>query len=376
MERLGIDAIVAQSYEHVRYVSGFDNRLPFETGTGAAAILPRAADQPITLIVAMPYVSHLVLEPSSADAVAVFGSLGIARSSDADLDPPESDVAEALESWDGRSHPTKQAAIAAVLEAMQLDPKSVAIEPWGPGRLDEVDARPLLAEIRVVKTPDEIAALSKSSRMNEQAFDAARAAITVGADWREVYLAWAREWAAQGGTASFWGSGAGAHASQFYPASASYAVEHGDIVRFEGGGTMAAYWADTGRSASVGRGSDTANRRARALLAGADAFRENLRAGAVCDELCKVALQAIQRSGFPDFPASNAWGHGIGLSLNEAPRVRPGVTDRLEAGSVICFETPYFELGWGGLQLEDTYVVTADGYELLTTASAELIELG
>jgi len=31
-----------------------------------------------------------------------------------------------------------------------------------------------------------------------------------------------------------------------------------------------------------------------------------------------------------------------------------------------CFETPYYELGWGGMMVEDTLVVTDDGIRLLT----------
>jgi Xaa-Pro aminopeptidase len=32
-----------------------------------------------------------------------------------------------------------------------------------------------------------------------------------------------------------------------------------------------------------------------------------------------------------------------------------------EEGMVICLETPYYEMGFAGLQVEDTLVVTADG---------------
>jgi Xaa-Pro dipeptidase len=39
---------------------------------------------------------------------------------------------------------------------------------------------------------------------------------------------------------------------------------------------------------------------------------------------------------------------------------------------VMCVETPYYELGWAGLQLENTVVVRAHGAELLTTLGNEL----
>ena len=39
---------------------------------------------------------------------------------------------------------------------------------------------------------------------------------------------------------------------------------------------------------------------------------------------------------------------------------------------VICLETPYYELGFGGLQVEDMIRVTADGFESLMSTGSEL----
>ena len=47
----------------------------------------------------------------------------------------------------------------------------------------------------------------------------------------------------------------------------------------------------------------------------------------------------------------------------------------LEAGMVLNLETPYYELGFGGLQVEDTLLVTASGYEFLTHRSRDLLTL-
>jgi Xaa-Pro dipeptidase len=41
-------------------------------------------------------------------------------------------------------------------------------------------------------------------------------------------------------------------------------------------------------------------------------------------------------------------------------------------GMVLNIELPYYELGRGGLQLEETLVVGRDGVQLLTAASREL----
>jgi Xaa-Pro aminopeptidase len=52
---------------------------------------------------------------------------------------------------------------------------------------------------------------------------------------------------------------------------------------------------------------------------------------------------------------------------------RSGGSDlRLEENMIINVELPYYELGLGGLQIEDTLVVRRDGYERLNTADHEL----
>jgi Xaa-Pro dipeptidase len=42
----------------------------------------------------------------------------------------------------------------------------------------------------------------------------------------------------------------------------------------------------------------------------------------------------------------------------------------------MCLETPYYELGWSGIQVEDTLVITADGCHMFTRSPAQMIKLG
>lgn len=42
---------------------------------------------------------------------------------------------------------------------------------------------------------------------------------------------------------------------------------------------------------------------------------------------------------------------------------------------VLNVETPYYSLGWTGIQIEDTVVVTHEGYDMFTTIPRTLIEV-
>jgi Xaa-Pro aminopeptidase len=65
-------------------------------------------------------------------------------------------------------------------------------------------------------------------------------------------------------------------------------------------------------------------------------------------------------------------GHGIGLEIHEAPRVRANSDDVLEVGMVITLEPGIYIPEWGGVRIEDDFLITPDGAVLLTSLSRGL----
>jgi Xaa-Pro dipeptidase len=68
-------------------------------------------------------------------------------------------------------------------------------------------------------------------------------------------------------------------------------------------------------------------------------------------------------------------GHGIGLEIDELPVLAPGFDHPLEEGMVFALEPKFVFPGEGAVGIENSYAVTADGVERLTTAPEELVEL-
>jgi Xaa-Pro aminopeptidase len=88
---------------------------------------------------------------------------------------------------------------------------------------------------------------------------------------------------------------------------------------------------------------------------------------AVCQTLYDAGFGAstkgFERNGVPTM--IHGTGHGVGLAVHEAPRVSD-IDIELREGDVITIEPGLYSAEEGGVRLEDTVLLTPDGYRNLT----------
>lgn len=91
-----------------------------------------------------------------------------------------------------------------------------------------------------------------------------------------------------------------------------------------------------------------------------------LRDGVPAQEVDAAARQVIADAGYGEY-FTHGTGHGIGLEVHEAPRIRANSPDVLSTGMVVTIEPGIYLPEWGGVRLEDDFLITRDGSVRLTT---------
>jgi Xaa-Pro aminopeptidase/Xaa-Pro dipeptidase len=87
-------------------------------------------------------------------------------------------------------------------------------------------------------------------------------------------------------------------------------------------------------------------------------------------EVDKIAREYIKAQGFE--PYNHGLGHGIGLEVHEAPNVGISGKNYLEEGMVFSIEPGIYIPDYGGVRIEDLYVIEKDGLRQLTKFPKEL----
>ena len=245
------------------------------------------------------------------------------------------------------------------------------------------DAWPVLDAVRAVKSSGEIAELRHAAEYTAAAIAAAARAIRPGVSQREVEgAAIAAALKAGSDGPSLWPwiyTGERTRVATVFDPFFDYAaldrvMQAGETARVDLGFDRRGYKGDFGRSFPVNGRFTSTQREALALLTGAYlAGAAALRDGFTPDSVAAASRRYVQdrlpsittatgRAAAAHLLNDTHWTlHGLGLDLAEGtPRV-------FQAGNVICFE-PSVRVDGEDLFVEDTFLVTKTGHELLNPA--------
>jgi Xaa-Pro aminopeptidase len=231
-------------------------------------------------------------------------------------------------------------------------------------------------ELRRVKDEDEIALLREACAISDRALAGVLPSLRAGLTEREVAIALERAMIDLGADAIAFDTivASGPNGAIPHHRPGDRVLERGDLVTIDFGALMGGYHADMTRTIAIGTPAgwqrDLYDLVLRAQLAGIGAAAP----GADTKDVDAAARDVIVAAGHGgDFP--HGLGHGVGLEIHEAPLMGYDKTGKLADRVPITAEPGVYLAGRGGIRIEDTLVVRADGPELLTETTKDLLVL-
>ena len=120
-----------------------------------------------------------------------------------------------------------------------------------------------------------------------------------------------------------------------------------------------------------------------ATLQALDVALESIKAGVPANEVHHAVCQVLVDRGYGSTTTgyegadgvakmNHSTGHGVGLEVHEEPGVRSANGEPLEEGDVITVEPGLYLMGFGGVRIEDTGMVTARGFENFTSITRSI----
>lgn len=152
------------------------------------------------------------------------------------------------------------------------------------------------------------------------------------------------------------------------------AIAPGDFLLLDFGATRGGYCSDVTRTMVIAQ-ADGRQRDAHDAVREANRVaRTGVQAGMRGREGDALARAVLERRGYGEL-FGHGLGHGIGLQVHESPRLSRLAEEVLPVGSVVTIEPGVYVPDWGGIRIEDDVHLGADGPELLTEFTRELLEL-
>ena len=381
LERENLDAIVASAPENVYYVSGYRSLGgSVIRGVQLYAVLNA---QSLSLVLSRADVPCALEDGLSENELLSYGGFHF----DWEQAEPQDGFPAEVQSVLARSFGSPLEALTGALEAMAGNSKAIAVDRTGVatevwdaltdrfGNPQLRDAADLFRSVRRIKTEDEVHSIEKATLITEDAVFATLDQVRAGMTEREMVRLFEQQEIDSGGRPWFTVITFGERAAYADAPPTSRSLGQGDVIRFDVGCVYQGYHSDIARTAVFGTPTAKMKEYYHAILTGEERGLEAMRPGVPLHDVFHRAVEAVRSEGIPHYERHHC-GHGIGLEVYDPPLIGPRDQSVLEEGMVLCVETPYYEIGWGGLQIEDTVVITKDGPRIFNQRSRELQIVG
>ena len=234
----------------------------------------------------------------------------------------------------------------------------------------------VIAKMRQIKAPGEVAAMRAAQQIAEQGFSHILSYIRPGRTEREIACELIDFTGRKGSERPSFDFivVSGENSAKPHGVPTDKPVQAGEFITLDFGCMIEGYCSDMTRTICLGAPTDRMcmiyDTVLRAQLAALDVIRPDV----PCKQVDAAARELIDAAGFAGC-FGHGLGHSLGLEIHESPRFSTADESRCIAGLMMTVEPGVYLEGEFGVRIEDMVLVTETGYENLTSAPKELIVL-
>ncbi len=381
MDEKGLDFLVASSPENVVYLSGFWSLSHWQLkATQTYVVYPRDQKKEPILVIPQSDIDILSDNPSWIKSFRSFGTCIMEDTGNTNLTEQEVEYKRLKAIANGFADPME--ALLDALKSLGYSNQKIGLDerniPYVLVRqLEEAlktkfePAHGVIQTARMVKTPEELVRLKHSIGLTESAIKTAMGEIKEGMTEREMFAIYSQEIVRNGGIPTLNVVGVNEHSGSANAQVTDRKIKKGGIIRFDVGCTYKHYHSDTAKIAILGEPTKKHLEYFDAVRRGTEAGINIMKPGVLASEVYEETMKAVKEAGIPHYTRHHV-GHGIGIEVYDPPLVTPTAHTALEENMVFCIETPYYEFGFGGLQVEEVVRVTKEGTQIYSERPIEI----
>lgn len=235
------------------------------------------------------------------------------------------------------------------------------------------DLTPLINNMRVIKTSDEIEKLKIAGKWDDFALKSGIEAVKVGRTENQVAAELQYALMKNGIMELSFPSlvQSAAHAAEPHGATSNKKIENNKLVLFDLGTVWDGYISDASRTIAVGKPDQKSLDIYHVCLEAQLTAQAAAKPGITAEELDKVARDVITKAGYGDY-FIHRLGHGMGMSEHEFPSIMEGNKMQLQPGMCFSIEPGIYIPNVAGVRIEDCVHITENDCEPFTHMTKEL----
>ncbi len=227
----------------------------------------------------------------------------------------------------------------------------------------------LFSKKRIVKDSSEIKNVKKACEIVSLVFETVKNKTVAGMTELDLHFEIEKEFATRHVVQSFKTIVAcGENSANPHHVSGKRKIRKNDIVLIDMGCIYNGYCSDLTRTFFIGTPKREFKKVWDIVKLAHDTALKNVKEGINTSDIDSFARNIIKQNGYGK-KFIHTTGHGVGLDIHEAPTIGQNSKQTLQSGMIITIEPGIYLQNKFGVRIEDTVLVTKNGYKVLTAAT-------